>query len=318
MSIRDRVNFVQQVKFEELREFLAGPAKTFGPAENIIHKTDRPDQQWIVETTAVIGDFRTKARSAYFRWAMAINGMHVAAERYQAWTDDSDKRFTISSLRRRGNDLQTVRMALWTGTQAAENHLDTAETIAAYGLCDLHACLEEFILSFYRIYMRHHPTPLMQGDFAALKKLRQKSKKDSAAMERWQKAIELRLDTWQRKISFDSLKKTFLAYICLSQLQKPSWFKHTDPTTWADSIAVIALLRNHITHGETHASKELADLCKLPHAVGFQFEEGEEISINLHHMQIVEMFINEFLTAMNASLIERAVGPQPALRVMLK
>ena len=310
MSIRDKVNFVPHLKFDSANEFIKDRKCEAVPINNVIYKSDEPEQQWIAESTEKIGYFRSKARSSYFRWAMTINGLHVASQKYEE--NDQDTEFEIKSLRRKHGNVASETLASWTMHEAAESHITTSHTIVYYGICDLHACLEECILDLYRIYKKHNPLDLMTGDYKYLKGVRKKSRRSTGHLKKWEQEIEQRLNLWERNISSGkSLKNIFLAYADQASIKKPSRFVYTDIKTWSESIGIISLLRNQITHGESKASKELASLCELPHSLGFRFSEGDDLDLRLYHMQLVEMFIHEFFNAINISLVEKAASSYP-------
>lgn len=67
---------------------------------NTIMAATSEQGHWIEHFTSMIGPSRARFRSTYFHWAMAINGLHVAAEKYRSkeWKNPY-KRFTITGIR---------------------------------------------------------------------------------------------------------------------------------------------------------------------------------------------------------------------------
>jgi hypothetical protein len=68
-------------------------------------------------------------------------------------------------------------------------------------------------------------------------------------------------------------------------------------------------LRNLIVHSAPTVSQELADYCKIPTSMTFDFKEGELLHVELHHLQSIECFLDQYLCALNISILEKANGP---------
>lgn len=272
---------------------------------NIVYKSTDDSTKWIEETTAKIGDWRAIFRSVYIRWALAINGLHVANERYSS--SKEEKSFYINSLRMDNGPAKQTKIAEWDFPTAADAHIKTLPMLSAYGLIDLYGCFEEFIFDFYRIYLTHNPTLLLSGDDnKPLKKLYKASLADTTLVADFNEKFNDRLNAWQRKRLYDGLGKVFLAYCNQAGIQKPSAYKHTTPETWSQTLTGIGLIRNALTHGAKTASKELSDFCATPFNNGFTFKENDSLEITLFHLQATEMFSDQLLTALNISLIELA------------
>lgn len=56
------------------------------PANNIVVDVADPNLKWVNHTTAKLGEWRDRIRSIYIAWALTINGIHVARDKYS----DSD------------------------------------------------------------------------------------------------------------------------------------------------------------------------------------------------------------------------------------
>jgi hypothetical protein len=72
---------------------------------------------------------------------------------------------------------------------------------------------------------------------------------------------------------------------------------------------MIALVRNALVHGASVVSEELAAACAKPYRGTFDFQLGAPLVIQLYHLQGVEFFCEQLLTAINMSLVERVHGP---------
>jgi hypothetical protein len=300
-----------------VRRELPDPRLLAEGVQNLIHKSDKPEHQWICETTARIGEWRSKSRTTYMRWALTINGLCVAVERYQDWPDD--KRFHVRSIRFPRGRIEPVVLAEWTGAEAAANHRETTTLMSSYGISDLFGVLEEIVFAAYRIFLDHNPQALLRGpEFNELRQLRARAKEDATAREEWHAQWNDRVEKWQRNRLYDGLGAVFLSFMRDAGLQKPHWYQHSTPETWAETIGGIGELRNLITHGVGTVSRKLAEFSAKPTSMTFDFKEGEPLDVKLMHLMGVDAFIDQLLTALNASLIERAVGPKPELRMLLR
>lgn len=298
MSLGRKINFVGHEIFHVNNTSLDALPKI----SNVIYKAPHISLSWIEESSFKIGEWRGLYRSAYMRWALAINGLHVAADKYNDGGSFQNKSFHVRGLRIKDDNPTMVSLAEWDGKTAAKAHLETVNMIASYGIIDLYSCLEEMIFDFYKTYLINNPTDFLKGpDNRALRKLYRNKDNDPQA---WQDAWKERIERWQRKRIYDGLDKVLLAYINSSGIEKPSYFKNTTPETWAETIKLIAILRNCLSHGEKRYSRELSDLSKKPHGLGFNFIEGEEINLSTSHLMGIELFGEQLLTALNLSLIE--------------
>jgi hypothetical protein len=299
MSLGRDLDFVghQRIPVDELNP------STLPSIDNIVYKATNDKTVWIEETTAKIGDWRAIFRSTYIRWAVSLNGLHVASEKYS--TSKEEKSFIINSLRVNNGVAKQTVIVEWDFKTAAETHLKTAPMLCAYGLIDLYACFEEFIFDFYKIYLKHNPEHLLTGEEnKPLKKLYKSYLADNTLADKWNEQFNNRLKAWQRKRLYDSLGKVFLSYCNQSGIEKPSMYKLSNPTTWAETLTGISLVRHSLTHGAKTVSKELSDFCKTPNNNGFTFKENDPLEIKLFHLQATELFSDQILTALNLSLVE--------------
>lgn len=303
----DKPDFVGHQKFS-LDDASLGE---FPPIQNFIVEAKSPDDAWINETTSKIGDWRAVFRSTYFRWALAINGLSVAEKHYRDRSGEP-RGFTISSIRPDGLE----QIALWDFETASRNHGETIPMLAAWGMTDLYSAMEEFVFDFYKVYLNQHPDSLLRGDeFRRLRRLRLNAAHSPENAQAWKDGWAERLVSWQRKRIYDGLGRVFLLYAETTGLKAPSFYEQTTVETWADTIKGIGELRNCFAHGTTIVTKELSEFSKGPHSMLFDFQEGQPLKIELRHLQSVECFLDQLLTALNLSLMERAgfkLPPRPA------
>lgn len=296
-----RENLVEQHEF-----IISNPLISKGLVyDNIIIESNSDENKWIEETTRKIGDWRGIFRSAYIKWALSINGLFLAKERYEKEVDNETFLFQVKSLRQEPDGAKQTTIAEWDAAKAAKVHHETVPMVCTYGFTDLYNCIEEFVFDFYRIYWWHKPDNLVKGkEFRYLRKLKEEASNSEEANSLWKKAFNERLDNWQRKRLYDNLGRVFLSYCNEVGLKKPKNYKISTPETWAESIAGISFVRNTIVHGGKIVSKELGDFCKTPYSLGLNFVENEELKITLTELQMVELFTNQLLTAINLSLAE--------------
>jgi hypothetical protein len=304
MSARGQFDLVGHtlIRYEELSNVEA--------ANNWIITSKNPDDDWSTALMKQIGEWRAVLRSTYIRWAMAINGLYVAAAKYEA--DASPKKFTVKSMRTDPSGPHQQVIAEYSFKEAAEDHLKIQPMLCAHGFIDMYAGLEEMIFGMYRKYLATNPDHLMEGaSYRDLRKLRNNAQNSPEEKAAWEEALRQRLDKWQRKKLYDGLDKVLLAFFHNAGLKTPSGYTQTTVETWSESIAGISLIRNLLIHGESRVPQELEDFCQKPHGLGFQFKTGGLLRLSIVDLQLLELFCDTLLTAFNLSLMELA---RPELR----
>lgn len=221
-----RENLVEQHKFLVTNPFIDHKNISF---DNFIIEATSDNDKWIEETTTKIGDWRGIFRSAYIKWAISINGLYLAKEKYEKLKADDLFVFNIHSLRptTTGTSEQVV-IAEWDADLTSKAHFDTIPMMCTYGFTDLYNCLEEFVFDFYRIYWKHNPDNLIKGpDNKYLRKLRANATFSVEENIKWETAFNERLDKWQRNKLFDNIGKVFLSYCNEAGLKKPKSYRTT-------------------------------------------------------------------------------------------
>ena len=305
MSARGQFDLVGHtlIRYEELSNVEG--------ANNWIVTSENSGDDWSTALMKQIGDWRAVLRSTYIRWAMAINGLYVAAAKYEA--DASPKKFTVNSIRTdpSGRPQQQV-IAEYSFKEAAGDHLKIQPMLCAHGFIDMYAGLEEMIFGMYRKYLTTNPDHLMEGaSYKDLRRLRNNAQNSPEEKAAWEEALRQRLDTWQRNKLYDGLDKVLLAFFQNAGLKTPAGYTLSTVETWSESIAGISLIRNLLIHGESHVPQELEHFCQKPHGLGFQFKAGGLLRLTIIDLQLLELFCDTLLTAFNLSLMEFA---RPVLR----
>jgi len=159
MSLKRDLRFYQDnlIPIESL------PENFLPKVNNIIYENGNGEFQWIEESTKELAEWNNIFRSTYIRWALAINGLHVAQEKYNDPNFFNHKAFTVGGLINNNGSPEMGNLLVLDGKTAAKAHFDTVNMIASYGLIDLYGLIEEFILSLYRIYWNHHPKEMLRG-----------------------------------------------------------------------------------------------------------------------------------------------------------
>lgn len=80
--------------------------------DNIIIESSSDKTKWIEELTHKIGDWRGIFMNAYIKWAITINGLHIAKEKDEKIKDD-DFKFQVSSVRDENGILKKTTIAEW-------------------------------------------------------------------------------------------------------------------------------------------------------------------------------------------------------------
>src|SRR5579883_2775117 len=269
-------------------EFIPG---SLVAANNWIAAPSNPEDEWMRSLMVLIGEWRAILRSTYIRWAMAINGLHVAAEKYQR-DNTNAKAFEVRSVRSdKSGNIEQAAVLQMSFAEAAEAHLKVQPMLCAHGFIDMYAGLEEMIFAFYRIFLSARPELILRGDeFKAHRKAQRNAKSGPEQQRTWEELWAKRLHAWQRNRLYDGLGKVFLAFCSQSGLKTPAGYTVTTVDSWAESIEGLSLIRNALTHGATVVSRELADFCTKPHSLGFDFQENDPLRLELLDLQAVEAF----------------------------
>lgn len=261
------------------------------PINNVIVNSIDANLLWVEETTKNIGNWRAKFRSTYISWALTINSLNVANKKYSDHDWIERNAFKIDSIRINSGNIEQAPIAMWESDKVADAHLKPLKMINAYGIINLYSCSEDFVFDFYRIYWRNNPQELLKdSNYRELRKLYSERDRSEESMNKWLFAFNERLDGWQRKKLYDGLYKIFTAYCAHTCIKKPSTYVHTDIETWAFTIEGISELRNCLTHGQIETTKKSAEFSNESNAMLFDFKEGEEIIVELHHLMGIENF----------------------------
>lgn len=298
---RGHIDLVGHNRFTFIEAMQAGQ-----PITNITYTAKKPEETWIENCTIGIGNWRAKFRSCYIMWALAINGLHLATEKYADPDWQRTTVFTISSLRLAQGGLEPSIIAEWPGEKAAQSHSETINLLCSWALIDLYSCIEEFVFDFYRFFLDQFPETLLKGEeFRKLRQLRHQARSDPTAAKEWEAAWSERLFNWQRKRLYDGLADVFLAFLSHAGLKSSTYYS-SNGEQWAETIGGIAELRNALVHGLQTVPEKLAIFSQKPNRMTFDFVQGEEIKLKLYHIQGVECFLDQLLTTLNMALLERA------------
>jgi hypothetical protein len=280
--------------------------RELGSIQNLIWRTDDPRTKWIERATERIGDWRSFVRSVYMRWAITINALHIARDRYR---DRPDAMLAVDVLRPSSDGPQRVHLAVWDPPTAAANYDASIPLLAAYGVQDLYGALEEIVFALYELFLADHPEEIIGGpQFRPLRALRRSASDGPEQAEAWAGAWAQRLEQWRRNRSYDGLHRVFASFWAAAGLQRPSWYALSDIEDWTRTIETIGEIRHLIVHGENAVSDRLGDLCAAQPNLGLEFRKGERLEVHLVDLMIVEQFLDRLLTTINLSMFEMATG----------
>ncbi len=103
------------------------------PIDNIIIQAAKPEDEWLQESMELIGKWRAIFRSIYIKWSLAINGLHIALDKYSDKDWQSEKEFFVRSLRTEPTGkLQPIQLAVWNGPETVKNHQAVIPQIAGW------------------------------------------------------------------------------------------------------------------------------------------------------------------------------------------
>lgn len=276
-----------------------------GSFDIILEKGDKTPG-WIADTTRKIPEWRRDVKDVYLRWAITINAMHVARDRYQSHPELG---LETKTFRAPDGRAEIVVLETWTAADTARNYDLSMPSLSAFALTDLYGLLEEIIFEMYLIYLNDDPSDLIKGDeFRELRRLHRRKDQGRDAATEWETAWASRLQKWQRKRLYDGLHDVFKAYFQNTGLRRPSGFNKSDIADWARIVEAIGEARNLIIHGVGTVSDKLADItAALPTDV-FRFERGQELNVRLEHLMFIECFCDQLFNALNTSLVEKVHG----------
>jgi hypothetical protein len=160
MSLKRDLRFYQ----DNLIPIDSFPSDFLPKVNNIIYENGDGDLQWIEDSTKELAEWNNIFRSTYIRWALTINGLHLAQQKYTDPNFYTKKAFTVGGYVNDDNGNTKVgNLLVMDGQKAGKAHFDTVNMVASYGLIDLYSLIEECILSLYRIYWNHHPEIMLRG-----------------------------------------------------------------------------------------------------------------------------------------------------------
>lgn len=308
VNLRQKAIFVPHIRIP----WREGGAVVAQP-NNMVYKAQTPEEAWLEEATGKIGEWRSLTRSVYLRWAITINASELAQQRYRDLPEDRGLR--TMTLRMVDGRPEQVPLAVWPAREAAQHYSTTTPLIAAYGVADLFGALEDIIFDFYEIFLRSNPQPLTHGpEYRDLRRLWHNRNNDAESGTQWRTAWQERFNSWRRKRAYDGLGDVLVALYRHAGLKRPSHYKHADVADWAGTLEMIAELRNLVVHGAATVSQRLAELSNTPTSLTFDFQVEADLDVKLHHLQSVECFGDQLLTAFNMSLMEKALGPLDRLK----
>lgn len=269
-----------------------------------------PDKKWMEESNKLVMDFSAVFHSIYLRWAVTINGLNVAEEKYSSkeW-ENPLKAFAVAGIRNGKKSPEIVHLKQWDGKTASEIHKSSIPMLAGWAFCNMYSVFEEFIFKLYKIYLEANPLTILRGnDFRELRQLYNNKDTDDSSLKEWENAWKDRLEKWHRKKLYDGLEKIFNSYITLTKLEIPEMYNA--PYNLEDvskTIGGISLIRNCFIHGMAKVPKELADFCNTFQSINFKFIENEKFTIDLTDLMTLEFFSFTFTQTLNNSFNELAL-----------
>ncbi|BBE50798.1 hypothetical protein OYT1_ch1241 [Ferriphaselus amnicola] len=269
------------------------------------------ENQWICEANKIVMDFGGVFHSIFLRWAVTINGLHVATERYngEEWLK-GDKAFSVFGIRNAvdgtGPKLGAVR--IWQADMAAKIHESSIPMLSAWAFCNMYSCLEEFIFKIFRSYLDANPLEICKGpEFSGHRKAHRERLESEEKKNCWTSLWSERLEAWHRKKLYDGLEKVFNNFINKTGLKIPSGYKgEYDYTDIGKTLGGIALIRNCFIHGASTVPQELEDFCRDYKGLFFSFKAGDKFQITINDLATLEYFTDTFTQTLNTSLLELA------------
>ncbi len=277
--------------------------------------TDEPAKKWIEVATHRSPEHAAFYRSVYMRWAITINALNVARDRY---AQPGALGLQIVQAVRGEDGPEIVPLEIWKPETAASNYDRSIPLMAAYGIQDLFGAMEEIIFDLYEIYLEYHPLDILKGpDFQVQRRLYRDREGGPEQAAAWADAWAERITAWRRKRVYDGLHKVFRAFWDRSGLERSSAYKDSGIDDWCRVIETISELRNLLVHGENHVSTRLGELVTAQPYLGFGYVAGEVLELNLWDIMIVERFFSDLIVLINESLMELAADGHPIMSMAM-
>lgn len=269
------------------------------------------DLMWIQEINEAVMEFGGVFHSIFLRWAVTINGLYVAADKYSdpEWKNKGLS-FAVQGIRNRkdGSGPELTNVRVWDGSMASEVHSSSIPMLAAWAFCNMYSCLEEFVFNMFRKYLDSNPLEICKGsDFREIRKLYNERKDSIEKHDAWKTAWNERVESWHRKKLYDGLEKVFNNFINKTQIKIPSFYEgEYDYEDIAKTLGGISLIRNCFIHGVSTVPKKLEEFCEGYQSSFFQFKEGDKFELSIHDLATLEHFTDTFTQTLNNSLFELA------------
>jgi len=281
------------------------------PIKWIEFECSTPEKKWIYDVNTITMDFGGVFHSIFLRWAVTVNGLHVAAEKYksQEWAN-SGKGFAVTGIRNAedGSGPNQTYVRIWDGKMASEVHASSIPMLASWAFCNMYSCLEEFVFKIFKVFLDAHPLTICKGDqFRDLRRAYRERELNGDRLSEWNEKWSNRLNSWHRNKLYDGIEKVFNNFIQQSGLEIPSSYKGKyDYSDIAKTLDGISMIRNCFIHGETEVPNELGEFCKTFQSTLFQYKSGDKFAITLHELATLEHFTDTFTQTLNTSFFELA------------
>lgn len=298
------LNFIEREMLSPMDERLL----TVGPIK-WIEFPKKEKYEWASDANSLVMDFGGVFNSIYLRWAFAVNGLHVARDRYSS--DDwikSPTKFNVIGIRNATDGSGPRQEVIFEpdNNVVGELHGSTIPMLSSWAFCNMYACLEEFIFKIFRVYLESNPNALLKGkEFKEGRNLYRNRNNSEACSEIWKTYWNDRLEKWHRKRLYDGIEKVFNSFISQTGLKIPKAYeKDYDYSDVAKTLGGIALIRNCFVHGATEVPQELEAFCSDFRGLFFSYKTGEKFEITLHELATFEFQTSTFLQGLNQSLFE--------------
>jgi len=196
----------------------------------------------------------------------------------------------------------------WDGLKASEYHAKTTMMMSSWAVIDLFGLIEKYIFRLLDIFVRANPQHLMRGkEYRDLRRIFNARKNSDDSETLWKAEFNKRIESWKRKRLYDGIDKVFLNYLEISEI------RGLDPYRWdihVICIKAISMLRNCLIHGQDTVPSDLAEQLKHKNLAGIRLNEGEPLIFGTEYLQSIELYLNNLITELNKSLMERAINEQ--------
>jgi hypothetical protein len=273
-----------------------------------------PSEAWLTTAQLALFEQRNIMDETFIAWAVAINGLHIAVDRYSDPERSAKNALSVKALRapiERRHELMVIRRYIG-AAETTEIHKMALSHLTTWGFVEYYGKLEELVFTLFRCLLNDHPLEIIDKKRErALLDLYNARLKDPQSEEAWRTAWKDRLESWQRKKLYGGLAGLLLDFIRRAKLKAPPQAE-LEVESWGRTLKLLSEVRNSLVHGALTASPRLAQLVDEAGRAnaGLTFKPGDQLQMSVEDLWKIELFGTQLTGALQIAIGNRACeGP---------